>query len=372
MNFLNPYSASLAFGFVLLIVPLSAATAASKSTGHRVMLTAWVANAFCLCVPSMLGFAGFFTNYPEWRYLPVTVFTLSGPLLVGYLLSLIRSGLPKYIWWSFCIPLLEFGYRLALFYPTLEAKSDWLRNWHTPIIDGVLTLAGCLMLLAAMVYLVREVDLYRRYLAAKTSNAYDFSYRLVTGALASIFAVSAAWVAVDFYEFAGGLLTHKQEFPLYMWLIVNSLVLCQITLIAAHNTLPTYDPAYAKEVEGLQLESAPDTQLIQAFIDSSLHLQGTVNLERASSQLACTPKQLTLAVKLSGYKNFNHFVNTLRVDEAKRLLKSSPIPIIDVAFEAGFNSKPSFNRAFKELTGSSPSEYRRRAEQQTKQPLGPS
>lgn len=58
--------------------------------------------------------------------------------------------------------------------------------------------------------------------------------------------------------------------------------------------------------------------------------------------------------------NFFDFVNRYRVEEWKRQIigASSSTTIQEVAFQSGFNSKSSFNAAFKKHTGQTPSEYR--------------
>ncbi len=59
-------------------------------------------------------------------------------------------------------------------------------------------------------------------------------------------------------------------------------------------------------------------------------------------------------------QNFYDFVNTYRVNEAKRLLtdpSKQHYTILAIAFEAGFNSKTTFNKVFKNVTGQTPSEY---------------
>ena len=58
--------------------------------------------------------------------------------------------------------------------------------------------------------------------------------------------------------------------------------------------------------------------------------------------------------------NFFDFVNRYRVEEWKRqIMDASPSTTIqEVAFQSGFNSKSSFNAAFKKHTGQTPSEYR--------------
>ncbi len=59
--------------------------------------------------------------------------------------------------------------------------------------------------------------------------------------------------------------------------------------------------------------------------------------------------------------NFYDYVNTYRIEEVKTELlnqKKDNLTILALALEAGFNSKASFNKAFKKYTGVSPSEYK--------------
>ncbi len=58
-------------------------------------------------------------------------------------------------------------------------------------------------------------------------------------------------------------------------------------------------------------------------------------------------------------KSFPQLLNERRIEDAKRLLLETDANIKTVAQEVGFNSLPSFNRVFKELTSKSPSEYRK-------------
>ena len=52
-------------------------------------------------------------------------------------------------------------------------------------------------------------------------------------------------------------------------------------------------------------------------------------------------------------------INKFRIQKAIELLRSSSLPLIDVAIEVGFNNRQSFFNAFKKYTGVSPNEYRR-------------
>lgn len=58
--------------------------------------------------------------------------------------------------------------------------------------------------------------------------------------------------------------------------------------------------------------------------------------------------------------NFFNYINTLRVEEFKKLVskpESKKYTFLSLAYECGFNSKTTFNRFFKKVTGLSPSEY---------------
>ena len=52
------------------------------------------------------------------------------------------------------------------------------------------------------------------------------------------------------------------------------------------------------------------------------------------------------------------FVQTLRIDEACRLLKTTNEPIKDIGAKIGYGDQKSFYQAFKKLTGKTPKEYR--------------
>jgi AraC-like DNA-binding protein len=57
-------------------------------------------------------------------------------------------------------------------------------------------------------------------------------------------------------------------------------------------------------------------------------------------------------------KNFRQYLNQIRMEEAKRLLKESDLQISEIAFKIGYNNIQHFNRVFKEYTNQSPKIYR--------------
>jgi AraC-like DNA-binding protein len=56
----------------------------------------------------------------------------------------------------------------------------------------------------------------------------------------------------------------------------------------------------------------------------------------------------------------HRYLLTRRIERAKALLRDTDTPIIDIAFQTGWQSLGSFGRTFKDITGESPTELRER------------
>ncbi len=65
-------------------------------------------------------------------------------------------------------------------------------------------------------------------------------------------------------------------------------------------------------------------------------------------------------------KNFRQLLNEHRVTEAKALLVNIDLQVAAIAFDVGFNSLASFNRAFKDITGLPPTEFRAESADETR------
>jgi len=62
--------------------------------------------------------------------------------------------------------------------------------------------------------------------------------------------------------------------------------------------------------------------------------------------------------KIYTNKKISEFINELRVMEAARKLRESSANIIEIAFSVGFESLPTFNRAFMKVMNVTPTQYR--------------
>ncbi|TGK06850.1 AraC family transcriptional regulator [Leptospira semungkisensis] len=104
-----------------------------------------------------------------------------------------------------------------------------------------------------------------------------------------------------------------------------------------------------------------ETRLDTLMKEEKMYLQEDLSLSALSNQLDIKPYQLSEFLNQRKGTNFSKFVNGFRVAEAVRILaKEDGANILSVAYRSGFNSKATFNLAFKSVTGVSPREFLRK------------
>lgn len=91
-----------------------------------------------------------------------------------------------------------------------------------------------------------------------------------------------------------------------------------------------------------------------------LYRDEDINLADTATSLGITHHQLSQLLNERLSMNFNTYINSFRIDEAKKLLITNPDrTVLTIAFEVGFNSKSSFYESFTKITGITPVEYRK-------------
>ncbi len=103
-------------------------------------------------------------------------------------------------------------------------------------------------------------------------------------------------------------------------------------------------------------------KLKKYMIDEQPFLNPSLTIQDISKEIGIPPRELSVLINHQLGQHFYDFVNTYRIENAMDILKDttkSKVTILEILYEVGFNSKSSFNTAFKKHTGSTPSEYRK-------------
>ncbi|MCB0386909.1 MAG: helix-turn-helix transcriptional regulator, partial [Bdellovibrionales bacterium] len=102
-------------------------------------------------------------------------------------------------------------------------------------------------------------------------------------------------------------------------------------------------------------------QAIAYFEGSKDIMDPNFKLSRLAQALSVPKHHLSQVLSISLQRSFYDLLNEYRIEEVKRRLKNPSYDgqtIIDIAYAVGFNSKSTFNTAFKRLVGMTPSAYR--------------
>lgn len=115
--------------------------------------------------------------------------------------------------------------------------------------------------------------------------------------------------------------------------------------------------ALAKEEENKENKKVSNLALLtKELLDKAIYEKA--NLTTIFKDLFYSEKQITREFK----KYFNdtpyNYLITIKINMAKRLLRTSPLSIKEIAFKLGFDNQHYFSNAFKKKTNRSPSDYR--------------
>jgi len=92
------------------------------------------------------------------------------------------------------------------------------------------------------------------------------------------------------------------------------------------------------------------------------YLEPSLTIQELSNQVNISVRDLSVLINHHMDKHFFDFINEYRIEKAKEILKDtskSKVTILEILYEVGFNSKSSFNTAFKKHTNQTPTEFRK-------------
>ena len=113
----------------------------------------------------------------------------------------------------------------------------------------------------------------------------------------------------------------------------------------------------------VQEEPALAQQIHPTLVDEKRYLESSLRVSDIARELN-VPEYRIRSVMLNHFnaKNFNHYVNQMRIEYAKTILSApdkNDWPVLVIGIESGFGSAAPFTRAFKEFTGFTPGQYRK-------------
>jgi AraC-like DNA-binding protein len=103
-------------------------------------------------------------------------------------------------------------------------------------------------------------------------------------------------------------------------------------------------------------------KLQQFMMAEKPYLNPSLTIQDISNTIQIPTRELSILINHHLYQHFYDFVNSYRIEQAMEILKDatkSKVTILEILYQVGFNSKSSFNTAFKKHTGYTPTDYRK-------------
>jgi len=152
-------------------------------------------------------------------------------------------------------------------------------------------------------------------------------------------------------------------YPVFIGMAIMTYALAISGYAKREATLPPISPPIDKQAtQTIHPRAATLEQLNQYFADHHPYLDPEMTLIKLAALMETKGYLLTQALNQIQGQTFSQYLNSFRVAEAKRLLhhpEFDHLTLLAVGFEAGFNSKASFNRVFKAATGMPPGTFRK-------------
>ncbi len=326
-----------------------------------------------------IGFLGWYDTFRNTKinYYLIPLVLSIGPLILFYIKSIGVKDfrMTKWNYFHFAPLFLFVIYRLILL--IYDSNQDGYAETQNGIlmqrgIEHLGELFNIIFAVHLFIYLVLSFISYyqiRRHLENHFSNTYKFELKWLRNFLV-VFSVLFVYDVIQFFIESVVVDLHWTE---EWWFQFFSLLVVLYVGIKGYFTpienLPLLDAdIFADNI--LKGENASKSELQKQIVvirntieKDQLYLDPNLSLTKLAHASNLAPSQLSLAINKGLNRNFNEFINAYRVSIVKQNLqdeKFSHLSILAIAFDAGFNSKATFNRVFKKIDGNPPSFYRKR------------
>ncbi len=315
-------------------------------------------------IPMLIGFAGAYDIWPGLTFLPTQTALLLGPAIALHGRSLMMDNPDKRLVWMFAPGAAYMLYQLWAFTMLGDYRAKWAFNnaVHEPFIFPAAMLLAWAITVGCLAYVWRLRVRYLDWLKDNRSDDDRFSPAWLTH-LVVLSGVAAIFWTI---EFTASQVFGFNYFDVFIWDFIALFAVFIITLEALSGIDRSFpkmresEHSAAKEAEipagrDWVLEGA---RLKAQVLEEKWHLEAGLSLQTLARRFGTNQVYLSRTINQGLGENFSTFINGLRVEYAKQLIERDDQTMIDIALNAGFGSKASFNRAFKQHTGQSPSDYR--------------
>jgi AraC-like DNA-binding protein len=367
----------------------------------------WLAFFLLLCIlyisPWMLGFAGWYDNQPYRDilfYVPMQQLYFMGPVIFFYVQSLLnpsfKFGKKEWLHLLPGILYLLFSVIVVITDKLILKRYYFLASGEDIDFDFWYQSTGFFSMFFYFLLSLRYYNLYKKLMVQVVSYADVVLFRWVKNFLYAflvmllirlIFFIAGFFPAFQQLRYMGDWWQFFSFAIIFYYIAITgfsnsietkvpfkfNLLNFKPSLLLSYSITPTglrdeIEDAEVIAIDEVELQTKDDSLLLNQWKPKILELlekeksfeDPELSLTQVAKQLGTHPSLLSKVINQGFQLNFNDFINNYRIEAVKEKLKAGEQKtqtLLGIAFDCGFNSKATFNRAFKKATGISPKDW---------------
>ena len=304
--------------------------------------------------------------YPHWIGFSSTFPFLYGPILLCYVYTL-KKGKYQFNPWDLLhlLPfLMMLLYMLPFYWLSASAKLEVVRRYSTEYSQIRYYWRVFFDIFQNLHLLVYTV--WVGYLIFRTPVADNLSKQQISWLKGIFYAFLGFTLNYNIYYvllYAGMisptfdyLISFSMSFLIY-WIGYKGFLQSEIFADKSIRKSPKYEKSSLRTKEAkVYLE-----RLLELMESKRPYLDNDLKMRDLAAELGLSGHHLSQIINEQLGQTYSDFINSYRIKEAQRLLKSPEykhIKVVALAYDVGFNTKASFYNHFRKITGKSPTEFR--------------
>lgn len=328
-----------------------------------------------------VGFMGWYDTFRTTKinYFLINIGIALAPLIYLYVKSVTASHFKfkKKYWWHFALTFTMVFYRIAIYiYDALQPGFNDTQNGILKLeldetyIQNIMSYIETPFMLIYLAFTFQLFYNYRKKIIQYFSNTYKLELNWILSFLV-LFSVLFLYSTIQ--DVIGSKfidLGYQQRWWLNLFMAIVTLYIGIKGYFTDTSKLNKLDFTFSPKTIGIPEDksdyehksiSKKDIAIVKNLMEiEKAYLNPELNLSDLAKIANLSRGQLSEIINTAFKMNFNDFVNSYRVEAVKTMLKDNKhqqLSLLGIAQDCGFNSKATFNRVFKKLTDSSPSEF---------------
>ena len=390
------YSSVLLISFTQGIVYSALLLAKAIKTDNK--SNYWLSFFIFLCslyiAPWMLGFAGWYDNQPYRDvlfYTPFQHLLCIGPIIFFYTQSLLNPSfkfskkealhiLPGLLYLIYIIAIWiydQFIFGDYYFYKNGMDKD--FEQWYQKL--------GLLSMIVYFILSIRYYNVYKKLMFQVVSYADSVLFKWIQTYLIAFLVMLLLPLVFDgIGYFFPEIKSYQGSWWFYLFFSIvmyyiaitgysnptNATIPFKMSffdkspiLLLDHNSTNDLETSIDIQHETLEKAVSPETELWKSKIETliqeeKLYQNPELTLTDLAKKLETNVSVISKTINQGFQMNFNDYINNFRIEAVKISLSNGEhkkSTLLGIAYDCGFNSKATFNRAFKKNTGKTPKEY---------------